>query len=512
MRARIGTAFTVGRREAEVEHHGRDRHRDVHRERLAPGLVRRRRGSARASATCGPRRRARRASSRMRSARGSSGLWTGWPKPGSLSPASRTSARSRGDRSASLARRACASLEQPRALLGRAEEHRARSRGSRRRPRPAASRGRRRASSARRRSWASSRARRSRPAAGRGSSAGRRSGSRPVSSRWKYSVKLERAHQVAGEVAAAHLDPVGIGLADPADGRPGLTDLHAPRFLAGCSPARVLRLVHHLGQLPPGVGSGVEAAPGRAAHRVQSREAHERCRRPPVSARPSRRRASRCARARSPAPATREKATSTTEPTSTQSVMPASAARAREHRGVAARLGRGEALDVRGPDPHVGAARADRDADDGPPRCRSMHWSARRMAFEIAADPTPHTARKRRSVTSSGSPRRTSSSSTRDEPDSAAGRRRPGTCTPPCRRPRGRPRPPRGRAPAAAVACGAERADDLDEPEPADQLVAAPRLDQPVGEEADGGAGGQRHGGLAQAGREPGADRRRRGR
>ena len=38
VRARIGIAFTASRREAEVEHHGRDRHRDVHRQRPAPGL------------------------------------------------------------------------------------------------------------------------------------------------------------------------------------------------------------------------------------------------------------------------------------------------------------------------------------------------------------------------------------------------------------------------------------------------------------------------------------------
>src|SRR3712207_6999916 len=36
---------------------------------------------------------------------------------------------------------------------------------------------------------------------------------------------------------------------------------------------------------------------------------------------------------------------------------------------------------------------------------------------------------------------------------------------------------------------GAELADQLDEPEPADQLVAAARLDQAVGEEAHGRAG-----------------------
>ena len=39
--------------------------------------------------------------------------------------------------------------------------------------------------------------------------------------------EAQAAHQVAGEVAAADLDPVGIGLADMADGGPALTDLHA---------------------------------------------------------------------------------------------------------------------------------------------------------------------------------------------------------------------------------------------------------------------------------------------
>ena len=74
-----------------------------------------------------------------------------------------------------LATRACASLEHPGALLGGAQDHRARSRGCRPRPRPAASPGRPRASCGRRRWSASSRARRSRRAAGRGRSAAPRS-------------------------------------------------------------------------------------------------------------------------------------------------------------------------------------------------------------------------------------------------------------------------------------------------------------------------------------------------
>jgi hypothetical protein len=37
------------------------------------------------------------------------------------------------------------------------------------------------------------------------------------------------AHEVAGEIAPAHLDPVRIGLADVGDGGGRLTDLHAKR-------------------------------------------------------------------------------------------------------------------------------------------------------------------------------------------------------------------------------------------------------------------------------------------
>ena len=79
-----------------------------------------------------------------------------------------------------------AAARTPRTCRGRP----GRRRGSPPRPRPAAIPGRRRASSARRRWSASSRARRSRRAAGRGRSAAPRSARAPVSSRWKYSVKL----------------------------------------------------------------------------------------------------------------------------------------------------------------------------------------------------------------------------------------------------------------------------------------------------------------------------------
>ena len=42
--------------------------------------------------------------------------------------------------------------------------------------------------------------------------------------------EAEPAHQVAAEIAAPHLDPVGVGLADVADRVSGLPDLHATRW------------------------------------------------------------------------------------------------------------------------------------------------------------------------------------------------------------------------------------------------------------------------------------------
>ena len=146
--------------------------------------------NARASATCGPLTPRSSASSRIRSARGSSGLCTGWPKPGHLAAGL---VRSRRTISAATvaaplpapARRR-ADARTPRTCRARP----GRRRGSPRPPRPGATPGRRRASSARRRSSASSRARRSRRAAGRGSSAAPRSARLPVSSRWKYSVNV----------------------------------------------------------------------------------------------------------------------------------------------------------------------------------------------------------------------------------------------------------------------------------------------------------------------------------
>ena len=45
--------------------------------------------------------------------------------------------------------------------------------------------------------------------------------------------EAEPAHQVAGQVAAANLDPVRVGLGDPADGRSRRADLHGPIFAHG---------------------------------------------------------------------------------------------------------------------------------------------------------------------------------------------------------------------------------------------------------------------------------------
>ena len=170
-------------REAEVEQHRRDRHRDVHRQRL-PRLLGDRLANARASATCGPLTPRASASSRIRSARGSSGLCTGWPKPGTLPPAARSSratspARAGRDRAG----------EQPRALLRRPEQRPARRRGSRRRPplqRPRSAASVIRAATFVGISPCSAIATSSRSRKKRWSSVG----SLPVSRRWKYSVKL----------------------------------------------------------------------------------------------------------------------------------------------------------------------------------------------------------------------------------------------------------------------------------------------------------------------------------
>ena len=52
--------------------------------------------------------------------------------------------------------------------------------------------------------------------------------------------EAEPSHQVARQVPAANLHPVGVGLGDPADGGSGAPDLHAtifarrPRATGGC--------------------------------------------------------------------------------------------------------------------------------------------------------------------------------------------------------------------------------------------------------------------------------------
>ena len=119
---------TVLRREAEIEHHRRDRQRDVHRQPPTPGVrVRPRAGSGRA-VTCGPATPRASASSRIRSARGSIGAVNRVPeprRPGSggvdrtrdVAGATAVGFAARGDGRLRL-------LEHPRALLGGAEDHR----------------------------------------------------------------------------------------------------------------------------------------------------------------------------------------------------------------------------------------------------------------------------------------------------------------------------------------------------------------------------------------------------
>ena len=166
------------RREAEVEHDRRDRHRDVHRERLAPRLGHARRASA------GRAVRGARSPRGRRRARGSArraGRAAGGPDGRTRAPCRPTrgsrAATSRAAASGVLARRhpRLRRLEHPRALLRRAEDDRAAAEDPRRDGALQRVRGRPRASSARRRWSASCRARRSPRAAGRGSSAAPRS-------------------------------------------------------------------------------------------------------------------------------------------------------------------------------------------------------------------------------------------------------------------------------------------------------------------------------------------------
>ena len=57
-------------------------------------------------------------------------------------------------------------------------------------------------------------------------------GSRPGEQQVEVLGEAQPAHQVAGEVASSHLDPVGIGLADVADGRSRPYRSHAQRRYA----------------------------------------------------------------------------------------------------------------------------------------------------------------------------------------------------------------------------------------------------------------------------------------
>ena len=187
--------------------------------------------SSRARSTCGPLTPRSSASSRIRSARGSSGRCRGWPKPGILSPEARTaSVRSRATAAGSapvLDLRLCL-FEQQRARLRRAEDHRARSQDPR-----------------------GDRALERAGIGGQGHPRGDVRRHHPVlgdrdqqhieeealvigrlaagEQQVEVLGEAEPPHEVAGEVAPAHLDPVGIGLADAADGGAGLADLHAAR-------------------------------------------------------------------------------------------------------------------------------------------------------------------------------------------------------------------------------------------------------------------------------------------
>ena len=118
VRARIGTALTAVGGEAEVEQHRGDRHRDVHRQRLA--RPRRPRRGTRAQ-----RRRARRSRRARRRARGSArraGRPACAPDGRSPAPCRRAARISRATSAGARRRRP---REQPRALLRRAEHDRA---------------------------------------------------------------------------------------------------------------------------------------------------------------------------------------------------------------------------------------------------------------------------------------------------------------------------------------------------------------------------------------------------
>ena len=175
-----------------------------------PRPRRRRRGPARASATCSPLTPRSSASSRIRSARGSSGLCTGWPKPGTLAAGGADRARDLGD-----GRRRCSSSRAHSSAVPRITGPAPRMPG---------------------RDGALQRARVGGQRHPRGD-VGRHHPvlgdrdqqqveevalvvGRLVAGEQQVEVLGEgqRAHQVAGEVTAADLDPVGVGLADVGDG------------------------------------------------------------------------------------------------------------------------------------------------------------------------------------------------------------------------------------------------------------------------------------------------------
>ncbi len=243
MRARIGTAFTAAGREAEVEHHRRDRHRDVHRQRLAPGCRPRRRGSG---ARAGRAARSRRARPRARGSARRAGRAAGEPGGRSRAPCRRRrGSHARSARRPPPVRRRRATLSCASSSSRAHASDVPRMTGPQ--PRipaataPCSDPG--SAASVMRAATlvgiipCSAIATSSRSRKKRWSSVG----SRPVSSRWKYSVKLSLPIRSPAQVASPHLDPVGIGLADVADGRPGLTDLHADRPAAARPPPRLGR-------------------------------------------------------------------------------------------------------------------------------------------------------------------------------------------------------------------------------------------------------------------------------
>ena len=153
----------------------------------------------------------------MRSARGSTGVWTGWPKPGIFPPASwivRT-----------ISLRLAVGLEEPRALFGGTQNDRSCAEdsggdGSVQRP------------------WVG-RERHARCDVGRHHPVLRDRDEQEIEEEplilrrlaaGQEQVEVLReaqpAHQVAGEVAPPYLDAVRVGLADVADGIPCLADLH----------------------------------------------------------------------------------------------------------------------------------------------------------------------------------------------------------------------------------------------------------------------------------------------